>query len=283
MVAFEEGIASLAFSPDGNLLAVGPSFTEKETSIKLFSSLTGEETGRLRGHTSWIPGLAFTPDGKRLVSAGADQTVRIWDLENRREPVLLRGHRSEVNCVSVSADGKTIVTGCKDGTLFLWDAESGRRRNPVEILARPAAQVEFSPAGKDILTLGSEGSITLWDAATLRESGRFGLPRGRADSFLVSSTGDRLCVSSRGGEVTVLDWPGGSTITNLNLNLNLGSFINRRPGVTLLGLMDQDRTLVTTAPDAAIRLWDTGSWQLKAEFALRHGPGQLPFWGQFAL
>jgi hypothetical protein len=84
---------------------------------------TGKPIGEpLKGHSLWVHSVAFSPDGKRIVSGGGDNTLRLWDGETGKsigEP--LKGHSSSVSSVAVSADGKRIVSGSYDNTLRLWD------------------------------------------------------------------------------------------------------------------------------------------------------------------
>jgi WD40 repeat protein len=76
----------------------------------------------LRGHTGWIPCLAFSPDGKRIATASQDQTIKIWDAEDGREVLTLRGHAHVVNCVAFSPDGHRLASGSIDTTARVWDA-----------------------------------------------------------------------------------------------------------------------------------------------------------------
>ena len=70
---------------------------------------------------------AFSPDGKRIVTASSDKTARLWDAETGKpigEP--LKGHEAEVRSAAFSPDGKRIVTASWDKTARLWDAETGK-------------------------------------------------------------------------------------------------------------------------------------------------------------
>ena len=83
----------------------------------------------LKGHTGWVNSVAFSPDGKRIVTGSRDDTARIWDAETGKELQKLEGYASTVNSVAFSPDGKKIVTGSTDGTARIWDiAMSVRQR-----------------------------------------------------------------------------------------------------------------------------------------------------------
>ena len=75
----------------------------------------------LKGHTSYVNSVSFSPDGKRIVSGSDDNTIRIWDATTGKELEILEGHTDWVNSVSFSPDGKRIVSGSDDKTIRIWD------------------------------------------------------------------------------------------------------------------------------------------------------------------
>ena len=76
----------------------------------------------LKGHHTWrVKALAFSPDGKHLVSGSMDYSIRVWDIEIGMEHTILSGHAGEVNALAFSADGTTLISGSIDGTILLWD------------------------------------------------------------------------------------------------------------------------------------------------------------------
>ena len=109
-------IQSLAWSPDGKTLATGC----RDRWIRLWDGNTGKALGTLRGHGIWVTGLAFSPDGKRLVACagahplvpGRHNEVRLWDLDARREiRTLMNGPGGGVLSVAYAPDGKHVAAG----------------------------------------------------------------------------------------------------------------------------------------------------------------------------
>jgi len=76
----------------------------------------------LKGHTAEITSAAYSPDGKRIVSASFDKSLRIWEAVSGQELLTLKGHTGPVNRVAYSSDGNHIVSSGLDGTIRIWDA-----------------------------------------------------------------------------------------------------------------------------------------------------------------
>ena len=70
--------------------------------------------------------MAFSPDGKRIVSGSEDKTVKVWDCDKGKEILSLKGHTGPVTSVAISPDGKRIVSGSHDRTVKVWDADNGK-------------------------------------------------------------------------------------------------------------------------------------------------------------
>lgn len=110
--------------------------------------------------------VAFSPDGGRIVSAGNNRTLRVWDTQTGRERRTLRGHTGWVACAAFSPDGRAILSGGHDGTVRLWDAAAGTQLMTLRGHAGPVASLSVSPDGGRIISAGWDRTVRLWDTTS---------------------------------------------------------------------------------------------------------------------
>jgi WD40 repeat protein len=111
-----------------------------------------------------VTGVAFTPDGRHLITSGGDRdkTLRLWDLQTGQEVRQFRGHRSGVQGISVSRDGSRLLSAGADGTVRVWDIKSGKELHCFKGHFAQVTSVAFSPDGRRAISGSADGTVRLW-------------------------------------------------------------------------------------------------------------------------
>ena len=118
-------VNAVTYSPDGAQIAMCHQWGE----ISLWR--TGEldqPLAEIHGHSEEVFDIAFLPDGSRMVTAGRDRTIRVWDVESHRQMAVLRGHIDYVFSLAISKNGQYIVSSSGDGTARIWESTPLRDR-----------------------------------------------------------------------------------------------------------------------------------------------------------
>ena len=242
------------FSPDGKTLAVAGYEAGSSNAIYRFDVASGKELPRLCGPLSGgIRRVVFSPDSKRLVSAGFDGHVRVWDLATGKPHCAFRADSGTVYGLAISPDGKTIATAAREG-LRLWDARDGRPLVRPEMSKQEAVAVSFSPDGK-LVASGDSSSVVLWEVVTGKPARTLSGFKGELSAVLFSSDGRTLYTASYDKTIRVWEVRSGQA---------LGQVEAHTGWIWALDLRRDDRLLVSGSVDGQLKLWSAATLRASA-------------------
>ncbi|NEO98395.1 MAG: hypothetical protein F6K58_06910 [Symploca sp. SIO2E9] len=156
------------FSPSSQIIASASNDENNKDYVIKIWNLEGKELETIKGHTSWITSLSFSPDGKKIISASNDNTVQVTNLESAKIQTL-KGHSNQVTSVSFSPDGHTIASASGDTTVKLWNLEN---KQPGTLKAQIVkgnsgndlvTTVSFNPKKKRFVSVNKENTVTVWE------------------------------------------------------------------------------------------------------------------------
>jgi WD40 repeat protein len=156
--------STVAFSPDGRYIAI-----VKNTVVELWTPTGTRPEKTMDGHTDKVLGVAFSPDGRRLVSASLDGTARIWRTDDDHSVATLEGHHGAVMAAAFDDRAGRVVTGGIDGAVGVWDATTARQLAMMPRHTDTVNNVQFSPGDHPrILSASDDTTVRVLDCDTCR-------------------------------------------------------------------------------------------------------------------
>jgi WD40 repeat protein/nucleoside phosphorylase len=239
-------VRSVAFSPDGTILASG----SLDTTVRLWDVASGAERRILKGHSQHVWSVAFSPDGTTLASSSLDTTVRLWNVASGAERRVLKGHSDCVWSVAFSPDGMTLASGSHDSTVRLWDWCSDSEPRVLKGHSDSVRSVTFSPDGATLASGSHDSTVRLWDVASGSESCVLEGHSQRVWSVAFSPDGTTLASGSM--DTTVRLW-------NVAAGSERRVLMGHSDSVWSVTFSPDGTALASGSHDSSVRLWDVAS------------------------
>ncbi|SAL51125.1 WD domain-containing protein [Caballeronia cordobensis] len=199
-------------------------------------------------HPDLVASAVFSPDGKRVVTASADHTARVWDADTGKPvgaPII---HVATVYSARFSPDGKRVVTASADGAARLWHADTGNLVGAPMTHDADVYSASFSPDGKRVVTASGDKTARVWDADTGKPIGAPMTHRDTVYSASFSPDGKRVVTASDDKTARVWDADTGKPV---------GAPMTHRDTVYSASFSPDGKRVVTASRDTTARVWDT--------------------------
>lgn len=184
---------AVAFSPDGQTLAVGGGAPGKLGETRLFAFPSGELKAVLGTSSDVVLDVAFSPDGTRLATAAADGVLRVFEVATGNEQLTITSHSDWVTAVTWNGDGTKLASASRDKTAKVYDAANGDLLVTYSGHGQPVKGVAFHPEGADAYSSGADNKIHRWTIAEGKKSAEAALG---GEVHKLTLVGDHLFAAS---------------------------------------------------------------------------------------
>ncbi|MDZ8241164.1 MAG: serine/threonine-protein kinase [Nostoc sp. ChiQUE01a] len=212
-------------------------------------------TKSLKGHSSDVNSVAFSPDGTTLGSASDDKTIKLWNVATKEQIRSLEGHSNWIWTIAFSPDSKTLASGSADTKIKVWNLETGKLIRTLEGHGDGVTSVNFSPNGKTLASgsASKDTKIKLWNLETGKLIRTLEGHTNGVQSVVLSPDGKTLASGS--WDKTIKLW-----------NLETGKLIRTLEGnggsILSVAFTPDGKTLASGSNDKTIKLWNLGTGKL---------------------
>ena len=232
----------VAFSPDGNILAIG-----SYGSIHLWDVETAKRLHTLSGYSGVITGVSFSPDGQTLAGGSDVGVLGLWDVTGEPRPIITE-HISSVQEISFSPDGQTLAIQDQINNVHLWNARTEALHHTPFI----SKSMSFSPDGQ-VLASQSHNSIDLWDLQT----------EALLDTITTDKISRGISFSPDSQMIAAIDANGVVLLWDVKTKTLLHTSIAAR---TISISFSPDSQMIAGTSRTDVHLWDTKTGDILQEF-----------------
>ncbi len=249
--AHQDNGRAAAWSPDGRLVA-----TSAENVI-LWDAATMRKIAPLE-YSSIVWGLAFSPDGRWLVSTHGDGAVLVWDMVERKRAANFNEHSDSVRAVAFAGDGKRIASAGEDQSAIIWDVATGRKETTLVGHTTRVTGLAFAPGGDWLASVDREGRAIVWDLARRQPRLQFSIPGEWMDTHCLAVSPDGRWVAVSHG---VYESATGRQVVGFHL-YDVGGWRISAGYIYGVSFSGDGRWMALTVANGKLFLWDTVTWEV---------------------
>ncbi|HEV3436432.1 MAG TPA: hypothetical protein VG122_03670, partial [Gemmata sp.] len=254
-----DGVYVTLFSPDGRLVATASEDKAAVGEVRLWDTATGLPACPPLPHLNWVASLAFSPDGKILVTGGYDSAIHFWDSRTGKRIGRPIPQEAIVQSITFSPDGKTIAVGQGPvflgshpaDSLMLWDVDTHRKIG--QTIRGPRTVFNFSPDGR-ALAAAESVRVRLWNTSTGLEAGPVMTELAEVNALTFSPDGKVIATGSTDGTVRIWDPFSGKPIGTPMLH-------SQRVNIVAFSPDPEGKLILTACEDGSVRVWDRTTQQ----------------------
>ncbi|QRN92995.1 SIR2 family protein [Archangium violaceum] len=207
----------------------------------------GAHERTLEGHRDGVNGCVVTPDGRYVVSASADGTLKVWEVETGREVATLKGHEGEVTGCAVTPDGRSVVSTSGDRTLKVWQMETGQEVATLKGHEGEVTCCAVTPDGRRVVSSSEDKTLKVWEVKTGREVATLKGHEGRVRGCVV--TPDGLHVVSTSVDKTLRVW-------EVETGREVAVLKGHEDKVRGCAVTPDGRRVVSASEDKTLKVWE---------------------------
>ena len=155
------------------------------------------------GHHDAVSSVVLSLDGSLAASAGRDQTIRVWNIDERKCVGVLEGHYDWVRSLAMTSDSKFIVSGSWDRSVRVWNLATGQTVRKFDEKVKSLTQIALNPQGRTVAIANGQGAVILWDVLANEVVGRFLAHQGSVNSIRFSRDGRLFVTGGDDNDISV--------------------------------------------------------------------------------
>ncbi|MER3478427.1 MAG: hypothetical protein C4287_20615, partial [Leptolyngbya sp. ERB_1_2] len=230
------------------LLRLLPSASQRLPSTQHPASAVSPTLQKTFLDTAPIWAVVLTPDGQTVIGGGANQTIKLWNIETGNVLTTLSGHRDIVRSLVLTPDGKTLISGSGDRTIKIWDLQTSQVIQTIE-QGTPIWGLALSPDGKTLFSGSDDGALIMWQFPSGERLQTIPAHQQQICSIAVSPDGKTVATASHDQTIKLWDTQTGALIRTLTGHTDV---------VGALAFSPDGNTIASTSWDKTVKLWN---WQ----------------------